>query len=70
MSFYWSKNKRTSAELKKEIEYVNGDINELKGNILDLKDQIRTMKTEFAKYADLTEWKRDVDVIYFEKVIL
>lgn len=53
---------RYSTELKKEIEYVNADVNELKSSILDMKEQVRAMKSEFAKYSDLTEWKRDIDV--------
>ncbi len=51
--------------MKKEIEYVNGNMNELKGIILDLKEQVRVVKSEYAKYADLTESKREIDVIFW-----
>jgi len=38
-------------------------MNELKGIILDLKEQVRVVKSEYAKYADLTESKREIDVM-------
>jgi len=48
--------------VKKEVEFVNGDVNELKGSLLEIKEQIRVLKSEYAKYSDLTEWKRDIEV--------
>ena len=44
------------------MDFTNGDVNDLKAAFQEMKEQIRVLKSEYAKYSDLTEWKRDLEV--------